>query len=214
MPVRGDKTTIPHSGECTLPEDHLGQCGWVWHHPQCKLEPAHRDGCTWPGLSPEAEKRARGAVTLKNPLWDDQWQGHGEGCALAPALCDHPTAPSVRTFGTGATRDTEEGKIDYEGFLSPLALERFGQYMDEHRYQKDGSVRDSDNWQKGMPLDVYLKSMLRHVFELWRIHRGHEPVPTDLDGVMVRDKRLEDALCAIQFNAQGYLHATLQAGKE
>jgi hypothetical protein len=108
----------------------------------------------------------------------------------------------VRVFETGATRDLDDSKYDYEGFLSPLVLERFGAYMHRNRFQKDGSVRDSDNWQKGIPFKAYMKSLLRHVFEVWRIHRGWDPV----DG-------LEDALCAIQFNAQGYLHETLKGKK-
>jgi len=35
----------------------------------------------------------------------------------------------VRTFDTGATRDTEDGKLDYEGFLSGRVLKRYAEYM-------------------------------------------------------------------------------------
>ena len=31
----------------------------------------------------------------------------------------------IRKFETGATRDTDQGKYDYEGFLSPVVLDRF-----------------------------------------------------------------------------------------
>ena len=31
-------------------------------------------------------------------------------------------APAPRVFETGATRDTDAGKPDYEGFLSPLVI--------------------------------------------------------------------------------------------
>src|SRR5580698_7792736 len=62
-----------------------------------------------------------------------------------------------RTFETGATRNLDASKYDYEGFLSPLVMERFGQYMHKHRVQADGSLRDSDNWQKGIPLQAYMK---------------------------------------------------------
>lgn len=51
----------------------------------------------------------------------------------------------IREFDTGATRTTEEGKYDYEGFLSPLVIERYGHYMHAHRIMPDGSLRDSDN---------------------------------------------------------------------
>ena len=108
---------------------------------------------------------------------------------------------TIRTFETGATRDTDSGKHDYEGFLSPLVIERFGEYMSLHRHQADGKLRDSDNWQKGIPKKEYIKSMFRHLITLWGIHRGYEPV-----------NELEVALCGILFNAQGYLHEVLKEG--
>ena len=115
----------------------------------------------------------------------------------------------VRTFNTGATRDTDEGKYDYEGFLSPLVLERFGQYMHLHRKQSDGSLRDSDNWQKGIPLTAYMKSAWRHFVDWWFIHRGYDRFDKK-DGHRIT---LEEALCAILFNVQGYLHETLKQNK-
>ena len=108
----------------------------------------------------------------------------------------------MREFSSGATRDTDETKIDYEGFLSPEVLERFGRYMTKHRIQADGKIRDSDNWQRGIPRDVYLKSLLRHVIEMWYIHRDGIPLGTRID--------MEDALCAILFNAQGYLYELIR----
>lgn len=107
---------------------------------------------------------------------------------------------SIREFDTGATRDTDDGKLDFEGFLSPLALERYAQYMHKHRRQSDGGMRDSDNWQKGIPLDAYMKSGWRHFRDWWREHRGY---PTD--------EGIEEALCALIFNASGYLHEHLKA---
>lgn len=105
----------------------------------------------------------------------------------------------MREFETGATRDTDVVKYDYEGFLSPLVLERFGAYMHKHRTQADGSLRDSDNWQKGIPLSVYIKSAFRHFIEWWKAHR---------DG---RFDEAEEALCALLFNVQGYLHELLKS---
>jgi hypothetical protein len=64
----------------------------------------------------------------------------------------------MRKFDAGSIRDSEEGKYDYEGALSPLVLERFAAYMHKHCTLADGSTRTSDNWQKGMPKDVYIKS--------------------------------------------------------
>lgn len=108
----------------------------------------------------------------------------------------------MEQFATGATRNVDTHKYDYEGFLSPWALERFGMYMQEHRRQKDGSLRESDNWQKGIPLSRYMKSLLRHVFAVWQIQRGMHPMDPDSGQVA----NLEDSLCGVFFNAQGMLH--------
>lgn len=107
----------------------------------------------------------------------------------------------MRTFATGATRDADDNKIDPEGFLSPLALQAFCEYMHSHRKQPDGNLRDSDNWQKGMPVDAYIKSLLRHVLDLWLVHRGFTSA--------ARSNK-QEALCAILFNAQGYLHEVIK----
>lgn len=101
----------------------------------------------------------------------------------------------MRTFKTGATRNDDSNKLDFEGFLSPTALEHFAEYMHKNRIQADGNIRASDNWQKGIPLDSYMKSMFRHFFDVWKSHRGLE-TPED----MITN------LSALMFNVQGYLH--------
>jgi hypothetical protein len=103
-----------------------------------------------------------------------------------------------RVFETGANRDTDEGKLDFEGFLSPLVLERYAQYMHKNRKLKDGSLRDSDNWQKGIPIPVYMKSAWRHFFAVWKNYR---------DGNLYQNQ--EDA-CALMFNIMGMLHELLK----
>lgn len=108
---------------------------------------------------------------------------------------------TMRQFKTGATRNIDASKYDYEGFLSPLVLTRFAEYMHKNRVQADGKVRDSDNWQKGMPLDAYIKSGWRHFMEWWSLHRSKEKAAFVL----------EEALCALLFNVQGYLHEHLKA---
>ena len=108
----------------------------------------------------------------------------------------------MRTFATGATRDDDSDKKDYEGFLSPAVLRRFAQYMHKNRIQSDGNMRDSDNWQRGIPKDQYMKSMLRHLFDLWLIHRGR--------GDLAVEGNIEDVLCALTFNVMGYLHEELK----
>jgi hypothetical protein len=105
----------------------------------------------------------------------------------------------MRTFASGATRNLDSDKYDFEGFLSPAVLERFGMYMHGHRVQDDGTLRASDNWQKGIPKDQYIKSLLRHVIDVWKEHRG---LPSR-DG-------LQDALCGVIFNSMGYLHEDIK----
>lgn len=115
--------------------------------------------------------------------------------------------PRVRTFETGATRDTDEGKYDYEGFLSPIVLQRYAQYMHKHRKQSDGTLRASDNWQKGIPREQYMKSLFRHVIDLWRHHRRNIDQP---DFEQAWRASIEDLLCAVMFNVMGYLHEYLR----
>lgn len=98
----------------------------------------------------------------------------------------------MRTFSSGATRDNDDNKLDLEGFLSPFALEAYAQYMHGHRIQADGNLRESDNWQKGIPVDQYMKSLWRHFFAVWKGHRQGEIDRQDV--------------CAMLFNGMGILH--------
>ncbi len=125
------------------------------------------------------------------------WDGHPPG--VKPDDLVHKFAErrdQHQEFETGAFRNSEEGKLDYEGFLSPLALERYAEYMHKHRHLEDGRLRDSDNWQKGVPRSSYMKSMWRHLITIWNWHRQ-----TGRGG-----ETIQDALCGVIFNAMGYLH--------
>lgn len=108
----------------------------------------------------------------------------------------------VRRFTTGATRDLDADKPDFEGFMSPLVVQAFGEYMTENRHTAAG-VRDSDNWQKGIPLAEYVKSIFRHFVALWAGHRA-EAAPREM---------VVDAL-GVMFNAQGYIHEQLKTRPE
>ena len=103
----------------------------------------------------------------------------------------------MRKFDSGATRNVDATKPDYEGFLSPLAIVGFGRYMNKNRVQADGKLRDSDNWQKGIPPASYMKSLLRHVLDLWLHHRGFQELTTE---------GIDDAVYGAMFNIQGYAH--------
>lgn len=106
----------------------------------------------------------------------------------------------MREFETGATRDSAEDKIDPEGFISPTVELAFCEYMHRHRKQADGKLRASDNWQKGMPFEEYLKSAWRHFLDIWLIHRGHSDLARE---------GIEEALCALKFNVNGMLYEYL-----
>jgi len=108
----------------------------------------------------------------------------------------------IRQFPTGATRDSEAGKLDFEGFFSPFALEAYAHYMNKHRVQSDGSLRDSDNWQKGFGPNVTIKSAFRHYFAWWKIHRGGQVID-ERDGHVVT--KIE-AICGMLFNGFAELH--------
>ncbi len=116
----------------------------------------------------------------------------------------------MREFDSGATRDNEDDKFDYEGFLSPLVIERYGEYMHSHRKQADGEMRDSDNWQKGIPISVYMKSWWRHFENVWIKYRkflvGDGPDFTLEAASGTELGHLSEALCAALFNNMGMLH--------
>lgn len=114
----------------------------------------------------------------------------------------------TRQFDSGATRDTDTNKIDPEGALSPLVARRFAQYMRECQTRNvppGQTVRASDNWQKGIPLDSYAKSFARHGLDFLQLHDGYLAVDDKGEPVT-----LEAALCGILFNVQGYLFELLK----
>ena len=118
------------------------------------------------------------------------------------------SAGEMRKFDTGATRDTTEGKLSYVKALSPIVLRRYVQYLDAHRKQADGTMRDFDNWKQGIPIDAYFDGLGRHFLTIWLLEQGfsaednHGPVD------------IEDTLCAIIFNASGWLHELIKDKKK
>ncbi len=108
----------------------------------------------------------------------------------------------IREFKTGANRDTDEGKLDYEGFISPLVLEAYAKYMHKNRTLKNGEIRDSDNWQNLFGenhYDVCMKSLTRHFMDLWLLHRKFKA-----------REDIEDALNGILFNTMAYYFKLLK----
>ena len=105
-----------------------------------------------------------------------------------------------RVFKSGAIRNNTIGKFDYEGFVNPAVENSFARYMHRHRKMEDGTYRDADDWQKGIPIEEIIKSMLRHVCDIHLLHRGYEVI--DEKGIKVD---FEDCLNAVKFGVNAYI---------
>lgn len=123
-----------------------------------------------------------------------------------------------RTAPTGANRNPDNGKFDYEGFSNPICEYSFAKYMHGHRLLEDGTMRDSDNWQKGLPNDWLIKSLHRHFMDLWLLSRGfivvkrkdesgeHTLVYSGTTPTLNNDEHLvtiEEACNGVRFNSEG-----------
>lgn len=140
----------------------------------------------------------------------------------------------MRTFTTGATRNVDTEREDPEGFLSWRALDAYIRYMHKNRFQRDGAIRASDNWQLGIPQSAYGKSLFRHFLSWWKthretgVHRSGQVYPHQVSAVGAGDAasgpaggvgeteasfqnpELIEQCCAILFNVSGYLDQELQ----
>jgi hypothetical protein len=131
------------------------------------------------------------------------------------------TKGEIRQFESGATRDTASGKIEYHGFRHPLLEHSFGEYMNKHRIQSNGELRDSNNWWKGWDKEISLQSLCRHLADLEAIHAGYDVYKLKVDGVEKTEYvnkgfmpngfgkhefvSLDDCINAIKFNCNAYL---------
>lgn len=106
----------------------------------------------------------------------------------------------IRTFDTGATRSPLADKPQYEGYLNPLVIKRFGEYMLKHQTQADGQRREPDNWQKGIPPESLMDSKMRHDLDVRLHHRGYHTAAVE---------PMEEALCGVLFNTMALLLHTL-----
>lgn len=79
----------------------------------------------------------------------------------------------IRTFESGATRDNNTNKRDVMGFTSAVADKLYCDYMHEHRFQSDGTIRPSDNYKKGIPKEAVTESLGRHALDLRLIDEGY-----------------------------------------
>ena len=110
---------------------------------------------------------------------------------------------TMRTFESGATRDTNDGKLNFAGFLSLPALTQYAKYMSMNRLQSDGGIRDADNWKAGFPIESYVESAFRHYLDWLKYHQSDNRTPEmNNEGIA--------AVCGLIFNAMGFLHEWLK----
>jgi hypothetical protein len=165
-------------------------------------------GKTWQLIQADSIEHARAiGYTTRRTMASRENSGYDNPTTWAKGEANVGNGPQTG-FTTGATRSTSEGKIDYEGHISPRVLHIFGEYMHDHRVQRDGKVRASDNWQEGIPVYRYVKSLIRHTEEFWTMWRGDTVVNPDSD----KPFTFRDVLCAILFNTMGILFELSREG--
>ena len=125
----------------------------------------------------------------------------------------------MRKLKTGATRDSDNGKYEYLGFINPLCDYSFAKYMHKFRTMADGTKRESRNWQKGFGLEIPAQSLVRHLEDFKLLHEGFFVYEYRKDKIVERrvykkkfaipppdhkEITFEDSLNAIRFNAEAY----------
>lgn len=65
----------------------------------------------------------------------------------------------LKTFDSGAKRDTTEGKGSYD-LISPIALKRLALV-----YERGAKQKGSRNWEKGIPFSRCIQSSIRHIYQ-------------------------------------------------
>lgn len=104
------------------------------------------------------------------------------------------TKKKITQFETGAIRDSQEGKEDYIQTFSWTAIKRYSQYMTGKK-----AKYGEGNFKKGIPIENYEQSMLRHV---------QKYLANKYEGGT--EEKEEDHLSAILFNVFGIMHEELR----
>ncbi len=110
-----------------------------------------------------------------------------------------------RTFDSGAFRNSDEGKLGYEGFTNPLVMKKYAEFMSKNRQLEDGTLREPDNWQKGIPIQALMESGTRHFEDVKLHHRGHGD--DAVEGYL-------DSIFGAVFNLLGMAHAEINLGEK
>lgn len=97
--------------------------------------------------------------------------------------------PNITKFNTGAIRDDQTGKTDFTETISWIAFGRFADYMTSKK-----SRYGRGNFKKGIPIESYEQSLLRHIHKYMANKEGANLEPN------------EDHLAAAVFNIFGIMH--------
>lgn len=100
----------------------------------------------------------------------------------------------IREFSTGAIRDNDDTKEDYIETISWSAFKRYAQYMTGKK-----SKYGQGNFKKGIPIESYEQSLVRHIQKY--MANKYEGGDVEKD---------EDHLSAILFNVFGIMHEELR----
>lgn len=102
----------------------------------------------------------------------------------------------MRHFKTGAVRDSEgEDKPDFTETISWTAFNRYARYMTGKK-----TKYGQGNFKKGIPIDSYERSLLRHIDKYMRNKYENG-----------QDEPNEDHLSAAVFNLFGIIHEEEQS---
>jgi hypothetical protein len=96
----------------------------------------------------------------------------------------------IRTFKSGAIRDSEQGKESYVETISWTAFRRYSQYMTGKK-EKYGA----GNYKKGIDIECYEESLMRHIVKYFANKYEGENL-----------EKNDDHLSAILFNCFGIMH--------
>jgi len=97
---------------------------------------------------------------------------------------------SIRTFPSGSIRDDDTNKEDYIETISWTAMKRYAEYMTSKK-----SKYGAGNFKKGIPIESYEQSLLRHIQKYLANKYESGTIETN-----------EDHLSAILFNVFGIIH--------
>ena len=150
--------------------------GWLETIPDPAIRGAALGYCSSTDAAKECLTLYRAIDIITSPLWTDEGSKFWHDCMDAdyykttwpayPPKAKHEagrlweidkSAITQRTFQTGAKRDTDAGKPRMD-LIPPELLTALGNVF------RDGAVHYGEhNWEKGIPLNEHIASLLRHV---------------------------------------------------